>query len=96
MENIQQRWFSIVQVSSPIYMEGRICVLVGDGVKQAKEGHWMPGMKKMSHESENSSSHQYIYGHMFGDLSILAGSARQWACIPLSIHLHEGLNATAG
>ena len=31
---------------------------------------------------------------MFGGLGILAGSARIWACIPLSIRLHDGLQAT--
>jgi hypothetical protein len=30
---------------------------------------------------------------MFGGLGILAGSARNWACIPLSIRLHDGLQA---
>ena len=30
---------------------------------------------------------------MFGGLGILAGSARNWACIPLDIRLHDGLQA---
>lgn len=30
---------------------------------------------------------------MFGGLGILAGSVRSWACIPLSIRLHDGLQA---
>ena len=28
---------------------------------------------------------------MFGDLGVLAGDVRNWACIPLSIRLHNGL-----
>ena len=36
---------------------------------------------------------EYIHGHMFGGLGILAGSVRNWACIPLSIRLHDGLQA---
>ena len=31
---------------------------------------------------------EFIHGHMFGGLGILAGSVRRWACIPLSIRLH--------
>jgi len=31
---------------------------------------------------------------MFGGLGILAGSVRNWACIPLSIQLHDGLQAS--
>lgn len=53
----------------------------------------MPGVKKLFQESENSAKPEYIHGHMFGGLGILAGSARNWACIPLSIRLHDGLQA---
>lgn len=53
----------------------------------------MPGVKKLFQESENSAKPEYIHGHMFGGLGILAGSVRSWACIPLSIRLHDGLQA---
>jgi len=96
LENIRVRWFSIVKESFPVYKEGRFCVLVGDGVKQPKEGRRMPGVKKLFQESENSAKPEYIHGHMFGGLGILAGSAREWACIPLSIRLHDGLQAAIG
>ena len=38
LEEVRLRWFSAVKEFSPIYREGRFCVLIGDGVKQAKEG----------------------------------------------------------
>ncbi len=44
----------------------------GDVVKQAKEGRFMPGVKKLFQESEYSSKPEYIFGHMFGGLGILA------------------------
>ena len=53
----------------------------------------MPGVKKLFQESENSAKPEYIHGHMFGGLGILAGSVRNWVCIPLSIRLHDGLQA---
>ena len=53
----------------------------------------MPGVKKLFQESENSAKPEYIHGHMFGGLGILAGNERSWACIPLSIRLHDGLQA---
>ncbi len=56
----------------------------------------MPGVKKLFPESEKSAKPEYIHGHMFGGLGILAGSAGQRACIPLSIRLHDGLKAAAG
>lgn len=93
LENLRLRWFSAVKQYSPLYQEGGFHVLVGDGVKQSKEGRRMPGVKKLFQESENSAKPEYIHGHMFGGLGILAGSERNWACIPLSIRLHDGLQA---
>ena len=96
LEDIRRRWFSAVRQYAPLYKEGNFHVLVGDGVKQSKEGRRMPGVKKLFQESENSAKPEYIHGHMFGGLGILAGSIRNWACIPLSIRLHDGLQAAIG
>ena len=93
LEDIRKRWFSAVKQYAPLYKEGNFHVLVGDGVKQSKEGRRMPGVKTLFQESENSAKPEYIHGHMFGGLGILAGSIRNWACIPLSIRLHDGLQA---
>ena len=93
LEEIRKRWFSAVRLYAPLYREGNYHVLVGDGVKQSKEGRRMPGVKKLFQESENSAKPEYIHGHMFGGLGILARSVRNWACIPLSIRLHDGLQA---
>ena len=95
LDHIFLTWFSAVKKFAPLYKEGHFCVLVGDGVKQSKEGRRMPGVKKLFQESENSAKPGYIHGHMFGGLGILAGAARSWACIPLSIRLHDGLQAAA-
>ena len=93
LEDIRRRWFSAVRQYAPLHKEGSFHVLVGDGVKQSKEGRRMPGVKKLFQESENSAKPEYIHGHMFGGLGILAGNVRNWACIPLSIRLHDGLQA---
>lgn len=93
LDEIRKRWFSAVRQYALLYREGGFRVLVGDGVKQSKEGRRMLGVKKLFQESENSAKPEYIHGHMFGGLGILAGSVRNWACIPLSIRLHDGLQA---
>ena len=93
LEGIRERWHSAVSRYAPLYKEGNLHVLVGDGVKQSKEGRRMPGVKKLFQESGNSAKPGFIHGHMFGGLGILAGSIRNWACIPLSIRLHDGLQA---
>lgn len=78
---------------APLYKEGELHVLVGAGGKQSKEGRRMPGVKKPFQESENSAKPEYVHGHMFGGLGVLAGTVRNWTCIPLSIQLHDGLQA---
>ncbi len=93
LPDIRRRWFSAVKQYAPLDKEGNLHVLVGDGVKQSKEGRRMPGIKKLFQESENSAKPEYIHGHRFGGLGILAGSILNWACIPLSIRLHDGLQA---
>ncbi len=93
LDNIRKRWCLAVREYAPLYREDGFHVLVGDGVKQSKEGRRMPGVKKLFQESENSAKPDYIHGHMFGGLGILAGGAGCWACIPLSIRLHDGLQA---
>ena len=96
LAEVRKCWFSAAKRYAPLYQEGGFHVLAGDGVKQAKEGRRMPGAKKLFQESENSAKPAYIHGHMFGGLGILAGNPRSWACIPLSIRLHDGLQAAKG
>ena len=96
LDGIRQRWFEAVRAFSPLYLEDGFHVLVGDGVKQSKEGRRIPGVKKLFQESENSAKPEYIHGHMFGGLGILAGNAKSQACIPLGIRLHDGLQAAGG
>ena len=95
LDDIRQRWFQTLKESAPLYREQEWCVLVGDGVKQSKEGRRIPGVKKLFQESENSAKPAYIHGHMFGGLGILAGNSYVRACIPLSIRLHDGLSAAS-
>ena len=58
-----------------VYTVNGRAVLVGDGVKVSKEARYMPGVKKMVQESEDSSKGEFIFGHMFGALGVLLGDA---------------------
>jgi hypothetical protein len=71
-------------------MENGMPILVGDGVKQSKEGRRMPGVKRLHQESKNSGKAEYIFGHMFGAIGILVGSAEKLFCLPLSATLQAG------
>lgn len=70
-------------------------ILVGDGVKQSKEGWRMPCVKKLFQESENSGKPTYIFGHMFGAIGVLVGNANKLFCVPVSMTIQDG-NKTIG
>jgi len=57
-------------------------ILVGDGVKQAKDARWMPGVKKHHQESENQSKATYMFGHLFGSVGILISHTKKLFCLP--------------
>ena len=79
------RLFPVLQVSG-------YDVYVADGLKVAKEGKKMPGVKKLHQSSENNSKASYIMGHSFQALALLVrrtdGHA---AAVPLTSRIHEGL-----
>ena len=77
LEEIRKRWFSAVRLYAPLYREGNCHVLVGDGVKQSKEGRRMPGVKKLYQEL------RFVLVEMNGIQSILASTSLELD--PLSI-----------
>jgi hypothetical protein len=91
LETIANKWIKVVKSYAPIYQEDGITILVGDGVKASKEARKMPGVKKLHQESENSSKGEYIFGHMFGGIGVLAGNSIKLFCIPLFINIQDGI-----
>lgn len=57
------------------------------------KGRWMPRVKKLFQECENSVKPEYIHEYMFDYFGILADCERNWAGIPLSIRFHDGIQA---
>ena len=95
LETLRVKWYSIVAHSGLIYhMNGRT-VLAGDGVKQSKEARYMPGVKKMIQESEDSSKAQFIFGHLFGAVGVVLGKTTGLLCLPLKMNIQDGLQAAA-
>ena len=93
LAQIRFRWYATVKKHAALF---RICgraVLVGDGVKQSKEGHYMPGVKRLAQESETQTKPEMIHGHMWGCVGILTGTEGAFACTPLSLRIHDGLQA---
>lgn len=76
--------------SSLIKVQGRY-VLVGDGIKVAKEGKKMPAVKSLHQGSESNTKPEYIMGHSCQSVAILATAGCGVFAIPLFSHIHEGL-----
>ncbi|KAF6614393.1 hypothetical protein J2W97_004238 [Paenibacillus jamilae] len=73
LPSLRQMWLQVVRRSAPLLVIQERVVLVGDGMKEAKEGRRMPGVKKLHQESENVSKGEYIFRHLFGAIGILVG-----------------------
>ena len=68
---LKEQWIRSVKTSGTLFTENGMPILIGDGVKQSKEGKKMPGVKRLHQESENSGKAEYIFGHMFGAIGVL-------------------------
>jgi len=97
LEALVSKWCMIVRAYAPLVLVRDAVVMVGDGVKQAKEGRRMPGVKKLHQESENCSKAEYIFGHHFGAIGILAETVTgKNFCIPLAAELQDGVKTIFG
>lgn len=89
-EDIFTTWVQNVSRHAPLKRLSGRAVLVGDGVKRASDGRYMPCTKKMIQESEDSSKPTFIHGHLWGAVGVLVGNASKTFCLPLSIQIHDG------
>lgn len=91
LAQIQQCWANIIQKWCPLVTLNGHLLMVGDGIKISKEAKKMPGVKKLHQESENSGKASFIFGHHFGVVGLLAGTAKSIFCIPVMAEIHEGV-----
>lgn len=92
LDMLTQSWAKLVVNKHPglLKCNGRI-ILVGDGIKVAKSGKKMPGVKKLHQESESNTKPEYIMGHSCQAVGILVQGLQSVAAIPLAARIHEGL-----
>jgi hypothetical protein len=65
-------------------------VLVGGGIKVAKAGRKMPGVKKLHQESDSNTKPEYIFGHSCQAVAVLTQALSSVCALPLACRLHEG------
>ncbi len=74
---------------APVRVNGRL-VVVGDGIKAAKRGKKMPGVKLL-HQQSDSNKAEYIMGHSLQAICLLVQAAETVFAVPLAMRIHEGI-----
>ena len=65
-------------------------VLVADGIKVAKAGRKMPGVKKLHQESDSNNKPEFIFGHSCQAVAVLTQALASVFALPLACRIHEG------
>ena len=86
-----QRWAQLVSEQTPKLTIRGMAVHVIDSILVGKAGQKMPGVKKLHQESDNNTKPEYIMGHFWGALSILAHAGDNAFALPLRMQLQDGL-----
>lgn len=95
ISELRCKWYRIIASNAPLHKINDRAILIGDGVKQCKEARRMPGVKKMTQESETCSKPEYIFGHMFGAVGVVVSNKNKRFCLPLKINIQDGLRSAA-
>jgi len=92
VENLTRIWIQIaLKIFPNILRVNSRLVLVGDGIKIAKEGKKMPAVKGLHQESDSNSKSPYIMGHSFQAVGLLIGALSGFFAVPLASRIHEGV-----
>lgn len=93
IDKMVTHWLKLVMRQGVARTRAGAYILIGDGIKIAKEAKFMPGVKKLHQESENSSKAPWIFGHHFGVVGMLIANKDKAFCVPVMAELHEGAEA---
>ena len=91
LEKLTRIWKSFL-LKCPLLLKtnGRL-LLVGDGLKIPKAGRNMPAVKKLHQESESNTKPEYIFGHYYQSVAVLAGTGQSVFAVPLASRIHDGV-----
>jgi hypothetical protein len=91
LDKLTRAWCALVFRLDPgiLRVNGKP-VLVGDGIKVAKAGRKMPGVKKLHQQSESNNKAEYIFGHSCQAVAVLTQALSSVFALPLACRIHEG------
>ena len=92
LDKLTCAWRTLVfRVHPGILRVGGRPVLIGDGIKIAKAGRKMPGVKKLHQTSESNTKPAYIFGHSCQAVALLTRALSSGFALPLACRIHEGV-----
>lgn len=91
LDQLTLLWGALVVRTFPLLRKNGRILLVADGIKVAKEGRSMPGVKLLHQESQSNSKAAYIMGHSIQAVSALVGTESRALAVPLTARIHEGI-----
>ena len=95
LDQLIRCWVKVVlQQFRPLLVNGRVVYLI-DGIAIPKEGLKMPGVQCLHQSSGSNSKAEYIRGHFFQCIGVLAGiPGKTLFSIPLFGKIHLGTKTT--
>lgn len=91
LDTLTRLWRGLVVKQAGVLRVNGRPVLVGDGIKVAKSGKKMPGVKKLHQQSESNTKPEYIFGHSCQAVTILLQASESIFAVPLVCRIHEGV-----
>jgi hypothetical protein len=90
LDELSALWTQIVLrlFPAPLRINGRL-LIVGDGIKIAKCGQKMPGVKALHQQS--ATKPPKIMGHSLQAVCLLVHAAQGVIAVPLAMYIHEGV-----
>lgn len=95
LDRLTRLWVStVLTVLRPflLIVNGRL-VLLADGIKVAKTGRKMPGVKRLRANSDTKP--RFIFGHSCQALTLVARYTSSFLAIPLACRIHEGIKRSS-
>jgi hypothetical protein len=95
LDRLTQCWVKLcVRILKPFLytLEGRL-VLLADGIKLAKSGRKMPGVKRL-HRTPGDNQARFFFGHSCQALALVVRAAASFLAVPLACRIHDGIKET--
>jgi hypothetical protein len=87
---LMDRWTKAVINRYPIVEFNGRALQIGDTIKVGKEARKMPAVKTLRQDSQDNAKPEFIRGHHFAFIGVLAGSIARAFCVPVQGQLTEG------